>query len=233
MKNYNRSLYRQHISEIPQTEDPFVMETYMRGVVDIANGFNTEEQASGGLDKNDLLQECYVALIEAWNRMDWKAVENADQPQAAIWAYLKKSIKLKARERVHNKKDGVRIPHGKRWEINETKNVDDFLTQLFPVEWFGDNDERMGLYDDDFITRYDIEQLSIGLEDVMLKFLSRKEQAVLEMSYGLDSHKMSSKKIGETLNITVSNVDKTKSIAIKKLKNSEVEGYLKDFYYFE
>ena len=233
MKNYDIEIYRMHLRDLPKNDDPFKIETYIKGVLDLANGFNTEEQASGVLDKNDLVQECYLALLEAWENMNWDAIRASDEPQARIWAYLKKSIKLKARERVHNKKDGIRIPHGKRWEIQETKNVDDFLTQLFPPEFFSENAETMGWYDDNQITRYDVEQLGIGLDDVMRKYLSSKEQLILEYYFGVDRDQISTKEISKRLDISVSNVKWTKFNAIQKLQNEEVRDYLKDFYYFD
>ena len=231
MKNYDLSIYRQHLDEIVKCDDPYNMECYLKGVVDIANGFNTEDKAAGVLDKNDIIQECYIALINAWNNINWDAIRASDEPQARIWAYLKKTIKLDARNSIHDKKDGIRIPHGKRWELNETKNVDDFLTQLFPADFFADNAEAMGLYEEQ-LARYDIEQLGIGLDNVMSKYLSTKEKLVLEYHFGVDRPKLSSKQTAKELGITVSNVTSTKNKALEKLKNEEVMEYLKTFYDF-
>ena len=232
MKNYDRYTYQAHLSELPKCHDPFSVECYLRGTLDIANGFNTEEQAAGILDKNDMVQECYVALIEAWSRIDWDDVKSSDEPQARIWAFLKKSIKLKARERIHNTKDGIRIPHSTRWDITETKNVDDFLTQLFPPEFFSENDENLGLLDDEYIGRYDIMILGEALADVMRKYLSHNEQLVLEWTFGVDRAQLSTKDIAIRLNMTDINVRKIKSRAIEKLDTEEVKNYLKTFYEF-
>ena len=231
MKNYDLSIYRQHLGEIVKCEDPYNMECYLKGVVDIANGFNTEDKAAGVLDKNDIIQECYVALINAWNNINWDAIRASDEPQARIWAYLKKTIKLDARNSIHDKKDGIRIPHGKRWELNETKNVDDFLTQLFPTDFFSENAEAMGLYEEQ-IARYDIEQLGIGLDNVMTKYLSQKEKLVLESYFGVDRAQLSYKNIAKKLETNEANVRKIKERALKAIDTQEVRDYLKTFYEF-
>ena len=234
MKNYDIEIYRMHLRDVREEDDPFKIETYLKGIMDLANGFNTEEQASGVLDKNDILQECYYVLVKTWNKMDLDAIrEEADNPQAYIWSYLKTTVKLQARDWIHAQKDGQRIPKNKRYEITETKNVDDFLTQLFPPEFFADNAESMGLTYEENLNRYDIEQLGLGLDDVMRNNLSNKEQFVLESYFGVDRPKISSKQIAKDLGITVSNVDKTKFVALNKLKNDEIREYLKDFYHFE
>ena len=232
MKNYDISIYRQHLQDIPKSDDPLKIETYLKGVVDIANGFNTEEQASGVLDKNDIIQECYLALLQAWSRINWDAIRSSprEEQQPQVWAFIKKSVKLKAREHIHNVKDGQRIPHHKRWELVETKDLDDFLTQLFPPDFFADNAESLGLTYEDHINRYDIEQLGIGLDNVMSKYLSNKEKLILESCFGVDRPKISSKKIAQQLGITVSNVDKTKHVALNKLRTEEIKNYLKTFY---
>ena len=234
MKNYDISLYRKHVGEIVKCEDPYNIECYMRGVLDIAlnpKNFNTEEQASGILDKNDIIQECYVALVNAWGNIDWDAIRGSDEPQAKIWAYLKKTIKLDARNAIHDKKDGIRIPHGKRWELNETKDVDDFLSQLFPPDFFSENAEAMGLYEEQ-ITRYDIEQLGIGLDNVMEKHLSSKEKLVLEYYFGVDRPQKSYKYIAKMLNTTESNVRKIKQRGLESIDCQEVKDYLQTFYHF-
>ena len=48
----------------------------------------------------------------------------------------------------------LEIPFNQRWEVVDTKNVDDFLTQLFPTEWFSDNAEALDLIDYGYNTRY-------------------------------------------------------------------------------
>ena len=235
MKQFDKDNYRRHLMDLKEidTEDTYKVETYLRGSFDIANGFNQEEKASGILSRNDLIQECYTALVEAWENINWEVINKSDNPRGQIWSFLKKSIQLKARERIHNTKDGIRIPHAKRWEINETKNVDDFLSQLFPTEWFSENDETLDLIDYGYNTRYDVEQLGLAFEDVFRSKLSDKETFVIANSFGIGCDKLPSKDIANRLGITVSNVNKTKFVAIQKLKNEEVREYLQNFYYFK
>ena len=232
MKQFDTDNYQRHLRDlkIAATTDPFLMTTYLRGAFDIANSFNTEEVASGILSRNDMIQECYYVLCKAWKNLNWDAIHKAENPKAHIWAYLKKTISLQARDRIHNQKDGIRIPFETRWSITETKNVDDFLTQLFPIDWFAENDERLDLIEYGYNTRYDIEQLGLAFDDVFRDLLTEKESLVLSMSFGLDTDRLSGKEISERLNLSESNVRKLKQRALQKLNNEGVRNYLQEFY---
>ena len=236
MKNFDRANYQRHLNDLKGvvTEDPFLVTTYLRGAFDIAwsADFNTEEAASGILSREDMIQECYLELLKAWDNLNWDAIHGARQPKAKIWAYLKKNIKLNARHRVHEKKDGIRISRNKRWEINETKNVDDFLTQLFPNEWFAENDEALDLIEYGYNTRYDIEQLGLAFQDVFNEYLTFNEQFVIENTFGLDNRPLNNKEIAMHLKTSEANVRKIKQRALKTLKTDEIKSYLAEFYEF-
>ena len=232
MKNFDKENYQRHLRDlkIEETTDPFLVTTYLRGAFDIANSFNTEEVASGILTRNDMIQECYYILCKAWAGLNWDAIQKADNPKGHIWAYLKKTISLQARDRIHAQKDGVRIPFGARWGDQDVKNVDDFLTMLFPTEWFAENDERLDLIEYNYNTRYDVEQLGLAFEDVFTKYLSEKETLVVAMSFGIGTDRLSGKEISKRLNISDSNVRKIKQRSFQKLNNEDVKNYLQEFY---
>ena len=234
MKNYNIDIYRKHLSEIRDCKDPFKLESYLKGIIDLASSMRVWD--SGTLDLNDIIQECYLIAAKLWNKMDFEKIKaEADDPQAYIWSYLKRTVKIQARDSILAKRDGQRIPHNEQWRLIQTKNVDRFLEAIMPTEWFVENELSLNLieYDGLRLGRYDIEQLGIALNDVMNECLSYKEKQILEYGFGVDQDKLSSKKIAKKLNISVSNVDKTKFVAIQKLKNKEVKEYLQEFYDFE
>ena len=233
MKNFDINNYQLHLRDLKlaETTDPFLPTTYLRGAFDIANSFITER--SGTLSRLDILQECYYALLVAWDKMDWDAIRKAKEPKAYIWSYLKTTIKFQARDMVIAQMDGQRVPKNKFYEITETKNVYNFLTQLFPNEYFADNDEKLDLIDySNNLTSYDNEQLGLALEDVFRDFLTTKETVIVMNSFGINTDKLSAKKIADNLRITVSNVNKTKFVALNKLKNDDVKLYLQEFYDF-
>ena len=235
MKVYSKITYRQHLKDLgKQKKDIFSIEYYYKGIVDIANGFNREWSSMGLLSLNDAVQECHYALIKAWGNLNWDAIHAApeDEKQPMIWAYLKKSVKLESRYHIHNQRDGVRIPHYKRWELAETKDVNDFITQLFPQMWFWQNDEKLNLVDEP-PTRYDIEQLHIGLISAMDKLLTDDESYVLTSWFGLIGMRSSYKQIAKDLNMRESNVRKIKQRALESLRNEEVKNYLQTFYDFQ
>lgn len=230
MKTFNYRIFQLHLKELPKCNDPYDCLCYTRGAIDISSSFNLEQKSTGILNRNDVIQECHTAMVEAWENLNWEILSKK-KPQANIWGYLKKSIKLTVRHRIHEKKDGVRIPRNKRWQITETKDVNDFLSQLFPTDYFLENDERMGLYEDPYLTRYDVFQLAIALDIIMDKTLTVREKRVIEFSYGIDFDKRSAKEIAQLLNTSVAAVNKTKHTALQKLKSDEVKKYLKHFYY--
>ena len=97
MKAFDIDNYRRHLNDlkITETTDPFLVTTYLRGAFDIANSFNTEEQASGILSKMDLLQECYYIMCKAWgNQLTGMLYTLVDNPKAYIFGhYLKANDK--------------------------------------------------------------------------------------------------------------------------------------------
>ena len=233
MKNFDIDNYQRHLKDLrlAETTDPYLMTTYLRGAFDIANSFNTELTET--MDKMDVLQECYYILVKTWNKLDFDAIrKEAKEPQAYIWSYLKKTIKIQARDNIMDKAKHIRIPKNKRWELIETKRWDDFLVQLFPNHWFEENAEALGLYEEMYTTRYDIEQLGLAFEDVFRDYLTKNERYVIEASFGLDDVKLSNKKIAIQLKTSEANVRKIKQRALESMRNDTVEAYLKEFYDF-
>ena len=245
MKFYSKTTLSQHTKDLRDTYnrgviDP-VLEYYIvrkdKGrwsypMVELAFSYNREWASSGILDGLDILQFCYTELMSAWSRVDWRRVNEAANPKGQLWAYLKLNIKTKVKNRIEDNKDGVRIPQYKRLEIQNTKNVDDFLTQLFPQMWFWQNDEKLNFIDEP-PERWDTLQTRQAMFKAMDHCLTQKEKDIICMKFGIGEDKMSSKEVANHLNITVSNVDKTKFIALEKLDNQEVKDYLEDFYVIE
>ena len=239
MKYFDRDNYQRHLKDLrlAETKDPFLMTTYLRGAFDIANSFNTELTET--MSKEDIIQECYYILAKTWNKLDWNAIQRASEPQAFIWAYLKKTIKIQARDRVLDQGKHIRVPKNKRWDLIRDKNlnpksINEFLTimMLVPNSWFQENAESLELYEEMYNTRYDIEQLGLAFNDVFIKYLTHNEQFVIENTYGLDTDKISNKKIAIQLKTSEANVRKIKQRALDKLKNDEVKAYLQEFYDF-
>ena len=233
MRNYDRQNFQRHLIDINKIkqDDTYDIMSYIKGAFDIANSFSTTEPAIGILNKEDAIQECYWALCVAWGRVDWDEVNKASNPRGKVWSYIKKNIKLDARHKLHENKDGMRIPRDARWKLNETKDVYDFLSMLYPNSWFAEVDGKMGFMDKT-PERWDRLQLREALFDCMDKYLTDRETEILCMRYGIGGDKLSSKETAKKLETSVNSIDKTKFKALEKLRNPEVMNYLEDFHDF-
>lgn len=196
--------------------------------MDVAHAFLRHEKMVGIQDLNDIISECYMAFWEAWEKVDWIMVYAAKKPQAALWSYLKKNIQLNARHRINTHARAIKIPRYKRWEIRNTKRLDEFLWQLFPSGHFEENAEEFGVAED--IVPYDIEQLGFALDDVLSRHLSSYERSIVELSFGIECDKHSMKKIAAIHKRSVSAITSAKNTAMQKLKNEDVIKELEDFF---
>ena len=188
----------------------------------------------GLLDYHDLVQEAYFALVKAYSRVNWETIENSTNPDASLWAFLKKSVKLDIRIAINSFKDGMRVPRNNIWANNKKGKFeqDNFFSTPVDQAWFFINDELLSLYDNSSTTLWETEQLHEHLQDVMRKYLTDTERLILEMSYGIDQPEdkpRTGKYIGNYFNMTPGNVRVIKLRALKKLKNEEAENYLKIF----
>ena len=72
--------------------------------------FRSQEYASiGVMDRNDLMQEAYLAFLNAYEQVNWNSIESAKNPEAELWSYLKKRTILDTNIAIRNNKDGMRI----------------------------------------------------------------------------------------------------------------------------
>lgn len=99
-----------------------------------------------------------------------------------------------------------------------------------PNSWFEERAEELELYYTPPV-REDIDDLKNAIREVLETLLTSKERSIINATFGIGVDKMSSKAVADKMRITVSNVNKTKFIALKKLKDQEVIDYLKEFYY--
>lgn len=201
-------------------------------MIAIASSVAREWPAVGLLDLHDLYQACYACLLYTYNRVDWDKINNSDEPKVRLWKYIKKSVTLDMRHYINDKKDGMKVSKKALWEKGKQK---DFFTMLFPQMWFWENDEKISIADPP-TSKYDIELLSEGLNDVMRLSLTDTERVILEMSFGIDQPKdepRSFKHIANYLSLKEGNVRKIKSRSIKKLRTKQIENYLQNYFDFQ
>lgn len=219
MKSFNKDIYNRNLKDMRYSFDATQeKDSYYTWVMDIANGFPTDQVSVGCLDRNDIIQECFLAFENAWNNLDWDAIQNVseDERKAIIWSYIKKSIKLKVRNRITYVKDGIRTYSVDGNRLG--KSVDDFLSILFDNFY----EDSIPVWDEP-VNLYDIERLANGLDEAMRVYLSDNDRRTIEYFYGIDCDKQSLKDIAVIFNTNQNNITVRKKRALKKLNREEVK----------
>ena len=195
---------------------------------------STEYAAIGIMDQNDMIQEAYLAFLEAYNNLDWSKVNNVHENErgALIWGFLKKSTTLNYEKSLRKKKDGVRTPE--RELFSDTVNTN-MLTKIFDqLEIvFSRNVDEVAItkYETDLVGAF----LDVHLDEFLdLTFKGERnkkgiERFVVKSFYGLDCVRMSAKEISEVLKISPSTVGVVRKRAVDSLKNELSKKIISDF----
>ena len=179
---------------------------------------STDYAAIGIMTVNDLIQEAYLAFLEAYNNVDFS------KDGGEIWSFLKKTTILNLEKSLRGKKDGIRVPERILFDGGVNTNV---LTGIFGKleEMFSKNAEEVSL------TKWESDLTCSFLDMHFDEYLDLKkngkrnlkgiERFVMRNFYGLDGPRMSSKEIGSQFGISESTVGVIKKRAINKLKDEE------------
>ena len=219
MKWYSRRVNNAHVSDL-QTVRVDMNGTPLADIARIyehvgviARGFGREYTKIGVMDYNDLLQEGYLALVIAWEKVDWKQVAEAENPEAYLWGYLKTIMTREIRRAIMGQRSTIKIPeHNYRTSNN---GIDVFLATTF-TEAFGD--EYFDLIDD--AGDYNNDQLNLFLNDLMDELMSFKQKDILRQFYGMDEpldKKVPMKTIAEKYEMSIVGVKKAKKRGLMRL----------------
>ena len=184
---------------------------------------STDYAAIGIMTVNDLIQEAYLAFLEAYNSYS-ESKENFTDG-GAIWSYLKKTTILNLEYQLRSKKDGIRMTQYETFKSGSLNT--NVLTGIFGKleEMFSKNAEEVSL------TKWESDLACSFLDMHFDEYLDLKkngkrnlkgiERFVMRNFYGLDGPRMSSKEIGSQFGISESTVGVIKKRAINKLKDEE------------
>lgn len=208
---------------MPDTDDSIMLSKefayWAPHIMEIAHRTNTEDANVGVLDRNDIIQIVSECFLVAWNRVKWDEVNEALDPQAKLWAYLKRNIKLDLGHAIRYVKDGIRIPHREHMSrLSKTGTNINAISSLFPQLKMEEAFANIEEWDS---SSYHNELLIDILNQHFSKYLNPKERKIFEMSMGFDRDKMSNKDIAEELMTSETTVKVTKSRALSKLKSNE------------
>ena len=199
---------------------------------------STEYAAIGIMDQNDLIQEAYLAFLEAYEMFkDLDAKGNFDYEEgergAAAWTYIKKSMTLNFERSIRGKKDSIRIPER---QLIQNKSVNtNLVTTLFSQleKVFFRNQEDVAL------TAWETDLTGAFLEVHMDEYLDLTrggnrnfqgiEREVLKRLFGIDGVKLTYKELSERYKINDATLRKVRQRAIKKLQEEESKEKIANF----
>ena len=173
----------------------------------------------------DLLQEGYIGLIQAVDKLDWKIIDESQDPDQTLKSFMSKRIKGAIRRAIDINRGNIRKPEHKLNEMRKNSEKEKETVEMFFNSIFSSIDEpdENNIINEieDKKEEYNIDILNKYLLSIMETHLSIKEYDILRMSYGLDCDKMSAKEIATKLNMKGSasyvRVSQIKKDAINRL----------------
>ena len=249
MKKYNVQNYIRHKEDIKRampinkkysfyTRDELIIR-FMPLVENISKKFATSQEASGVMSILDIIQEGYVNLIKAVDKIDWEKLIDSDDVELSLKSFLSKRVRGGIRRAIDKNRGTMRIPEHKMEQIRKDGGKDKKMVAMFFNSIFLSIDatptnEDMIYQIPDKSDPYNEQLLNAYLLSLLNKYLTENEVFVLSKSYGLDGDKMSAKKIAEALDIkgvsAYVRVSELKKQAVQKLidnvDHSQVIDYL-------
>ena len=249
MKKYNVQNYIRHKEDIKlampvnkeysfYTRDELIIR-FMPLVENISKKFATSQEASGVMSILDIIQEGYVNLIKAVDKIDWEKLIDSDDVELSLKSFLSKRVRGGIRRAIDKNRGTMRIPEHKMEQIRKDGGKDKKMVAMFFNSIFLSIDatptnEDMVYQIPDKSDPYNEQLLNAYLLSLLNKYLTENEVFVLSKSYGLDGDKMSAKKIAEALDIkgvsAYVRVSELKKQAVQKLidnvDHSQVIDYL-------
>ena len=249
MKKYNVQNYIRHKEDIKlampsdksysfYTRDELIIK-FMPLVENISKKFATSQEASGVLSILDIIQEGYVNLIKAIDKIDWEKLIDSEDIELSLKSFLSKRVRGGIRRAIDKNRGTMRIPEHKMEQIRkdggkDKKMVEMFFNSVFLSVDANPKNEDMVYQIPDKSDPYNEQLLNAYLISLLNKYLTDDEAYVLSKSYGLTGKKLSAKQIAADLGIQgVSDyvrVSELKKQAVQKLidtvDHSQVLDYL-------
>jgi len=249
MKKYNISNYVRHKEDIKMSmpvnkafefyeRDELVVK-FMGLVENISRKFATSQEASGVMSILDIMQEGYLNLIKAVDKIDWEKLLSSEDVEASLKSFLAKRIRGGIRRAIDKNRGTMRIPEHKMEQIRKDGGKDKKMVAMFFNSIFlsidaKPSDENMVYQIPDKSDPYNEQLLNAYLMSLLNKHLEYNEVFVLSKSFGLDGDKWSAKEIAKALDIqgvsAYVRVSELKKQAVQKLidtvDHSQVLDYL-------
>jgi len=249
MKKYNIKNYVRHKEDIKLSmpinksyafyDRGELIIKFMPLVENISRKFATSQEASGVMSILDIMQEGYLNLIKAVDKIDWEKATKSEDVEASLKSFLAKRIRGGIRRAIDKNRGTMRIPEHKMEQIRKDGGKDKKMVAMFFNSIFlsidaNPSDENMVYQIPDKSDPYNEQLLNAYILSLLNKHLNSDEVYVLTKSYGLDGKKLSAKQIAKDLGIQGSSdyvrVSELKKQAVQKLietvDHSQVLDYL-------
>ena len=178
MKNYNLNNYirfKKDLEDVMPEDKPWM--EYSRDelitklipfAIDIARSFSTSDQASGVMSINDIMQEAFLSLTLAVDRIDWSMMNHNDDLERQLKGFVSKRIKGGVRRAIDMNRGDIRIPEHKINEIRKNDGKDRKLVEMFFNSVFlsiDDNEDENGFEVEDKSKEYNINILNKYIDE--------------------------------------------------------------------
>jgi RNA polymerase sigma factor (sigma-70 family) len=249
MKKYNVKNYVRHKEDIKRSmplkrnfsfhsrKDLII--TFMPLVENISRKFATSQEASGVMSIMDIMQEGYLNLTKAVDKIDWEKATQSEDVESSLKSFLAKRIRGGIRRAIDKNRGTMRIPEHKLNEMRKDGGKDKKMVAMFFNSIFlsidaNPSDENMVYQIPDKSDPYNETLLNVYILSLLNKHLTSDEVFVLNKSYGLDGKKWSANDIAAGLDIkgvsAYVRVSELKKQAVNKLidnvDHSQVIDYL-------
>jgi RNA polymerase sigma factor (sigma-70 family) len=205
-------------------------------VENIARKFSTNQQASGVLTINDLIQEGSYGLTAAVDKLNWDLLIDSEDIEKTLKSFFSKRIKGAIRRAIDINRGNIKIPEYvlndmRRNSEKNKKTVEMFFNSIFKSiddnnsDYYNDIEDKSKEYNEVIFNKY--------LDSLFKKHLTEKEFYVIKHSFGLGVEKLPAKKIADKLKINVGTaqirVSQIKRDAINKLIDNVDHSQVVDF----
>ena len=105
------------------TRDELIIR-FMPLVENISKKFATSQEASGVMSILDIIQEGYVNLIKAVDKIDWEKLIDSDDVELSLKSFLSKRVRGGIRRAIDKNRGTMRIPEHKIEQIRKNGGKD-------------------------------------------------------------------------------------------------------------
>lgn len=196
----------------------------MKVVERTARNFSQSERAIGTLNIEDLIQEGYVGLIMAIDKLDIDRVKESSNPSWSFESFIYQRIFGAIRRAIDSKRAGMRMSERKIREVRAGKADERTVKAYFDCIFASLDSKRykrnkISVDAKDGVKEYDVNFVHSYLLGLINSNLTKDEAAVVTMWYGLDTDKRKGYEIGKQLGMDESSMYRD----IARLKDSAME----------